>query len=449
MGLDRVAQETSPMVWGPPQVVNSNQIVPGHMASEAEMRQLLQRECDADLAYLFAESNLALKVQYDVVQAGYKAIKTLVGLEESRAAFRTAAIQEFNLDPGGAAGNRLQLATLVGVWETAREQQTREVQVRAEAKALRQPRPISSQENLAMRRVVENLHGKMQDYEVPSMSYLSDKLEELELNNPQASPLDEILSIDDGEEQAIVPAFDVAGRLTVVRRKLKVLMPTGPEDFRLRFKVESNLWMFLAAKCTNRDWLRDMTHGAWLKWVDYFLGREVLLLEVQNGSSLDLTTVVKPEWTILLSYEFKCRKRAFALVRETGVSLVQALVAVTKDGELKNLYFMSPLLLQRRPGNNKRQETDEAGPPQESKKARRLRLKGKGKGKGRESEPAGKGKGKGSGKGELLSKTPDGRLICFAYNSVEGCSRASCAMVHCCRKRGCQQEHPLHLHPRA
>ena len=53
------------------------------------------------------------------------------------------------------------------------------------------------------------------------MSYLSDKLEELELNNPQASPLDEILSIDDGEEQAIIPSFDVAGRLTVVRRKLK------------------------------------------------------------------------------------------------------------------------------------------------------------------------------------------------------------------------------------
>ena len=71
-------------------------------ATEAEMRQLLQRDCDADLAYLFAEANLSLKVQYDVVQAGYKAIKTLVGLEESRAAFRAAAIQEFNLDPTAA-----------------------------------------------------------------------------------------------------------------------------------------------------------------------------------------------------------------------------------------------------------------------------------------------------------------------------------------------------------
>ena len=415
---------------------------------------MLQRDCDADLAYLFAESNLAIAVQYAVVQAGYKAIKTLVGLEESRAAFRVAAIQEFNLDPTAAAGNRLQLATLVGVWETAREQQTREVQVRAEAKALRQPRPISSQENLAMRRVVENLHGRMQDYEVPSMSYLSDKLEELELNNPQASPLDEILSIDDGEEQAIVPAFDVAGRLTVVRRKLKVAMPTGPEDFRLRFKVEANLWMFLAAKYTNRDWLRDMSHGTWLRWVDFFLGREVLLLEVQNGSQPDLTIVVKPEWTILLSYEFKCRKKAFSLVRESGISLSEALLAVTRDGELKNLYFMSPLLLQRRNGGGgKRTEPDDtAAPPAESKRAKKLRLKGKGKGKGTEA-PAGRGKGqgrepKGRSKGELESKTPDGRLICYAYNTPEGCSRASCSMVHCCRKKGCQQEHPLHLHPR-
>ena len=229
--------------------------------SDADMRLHIQQNCDADLAYLFAESGLGLLTQYNVVMAGYKQIRTLVGLEESRAAFRAAAIAEFNLDPAAAAPNRLQLATLVGVWETAREQQTREIQVRAEAKALRQPRPISSQENLAMRRVVESLHGQMMDYEVPSMSYLSDKLEELELNNPQASPLDEILSIDDGEEQAIVPAFDVSGRLTVVRKKLKVLMPVGPEDFRLRFKVEANLWMFLAAKYTNREWLRDMSHS--------------------------------------------------------------------------------------------------------------------------------------------------------------------------------------------
>ena len=416
------------------------------MATEAEMRLLIQQQCDSDLAYLFAEAGLVLKVQFDVVSAGYKAIRTLVGLEESRAAFRTAAIQEFNLDPAAAAGNRLQLATLVGVWETAREQQTREVQVRAEAKALRQPRPISSQENLAMRRVVENLHGKMQDYEVPSMSYLSDKLEELELNNPQASPLDEILSVDDGEEQAIVPAFDTSGRLTVVRKKLKVLMPTGPEDFRLRFKVESNLWMFLAAKYTNRDWLRDMSHGAWLRWVDFFLGREVLLLEVANGTP-DLTTVVRPEWTILLSYEFKCRKKAFSLVRESGISLVQALVDVTKDGELKNLYFMSPLLLQRRGGGTTKRgiEVDlPPPPPGEGRRLKKLRLKGKGKGKGKGKEGP---KGGGKGTSDLVNKTPDGRLICFAYSSPEGCSRTSCSMVHCCRKRGCQGNHPTQQHP--
>ena len=76
------------------------------------------------------------------------------------------------------------MAILVSMWAMAHEQLSREIQVRAESKALRQPRPISQQESLAMRRVIEGQHGKLGDHEVPSMSYISDKLEELELNNP-------------------------------------------------------------------------------------------------------------------------------------------------------------------------------------------------------------------------------------------------------------------------
>ena len=44
----------------------------------------------------------------------------------------------------------------------------------------------------------------------------------------------------------------------------------------------------------------------------------------------------------------------------------------------------------------------------------------------------------------LVSQTPDGREICFAYNA-QGC-RGSCGRVHCCRVRGCHKEHSAREH---
>ena len=43
-----------------------------------------------------------------------------------------------------------------------------------------------------MRRTVEARHGKLPDDEVPGATYLAAKLEEVEQNDPQATPLDEI-----------------------------------------------------------------------------------------------------------------------------------------------------------------------------------------------------------------------------------------------------------------
>ena len=63
----------------------------------------------------------------------------------------------------------------------------------------------------------------------------------------------------------------------------------------------------------------------------------------------------------------------------------------------------------------------------------------------------GKDKSKGTDKGKhrgksLLSRTPDGRNICYAYNNQhEGC-RGECGMVHVCRI--CLGDHPAFRHPR-
>ena len=77
--------------------------------------------------------------------------------------------------------------------------------------------------------------------------------------------------------------------------------------------------------------------------------------------------------------------------------------------------------------------------------ARALRARKGGKDKG--------GKGKSTGKiqvGEswydLVSKTPDGRELCYAYNIKSGCQVKGCQRVHACRVKGCQGSHPAYQH---
>jgi hypothetical protein len=409
--------------------------------TDEAMQVYLQKECDSDLAFLLADGGLSLPVQYRVVHAGYKSLRRFVGLEDTRPLFRQVAVTTFNLDPTASAADRLQLSILLSIYDVAKEQLAREVGLRAEAKALRQPRPVSNQERIAMRRVVEITCGKLSDSEVPAATYLSDKIEELEDNAPQASPLDEILSLEDDEQQLLGAGIDLAGRITVTRKKTKVKMPPGPEELRQRIRVEGHLWIFLSTKFTNRSWLANMSMTPWQKHVDYILGKKCYLLELVHGGLTDAMQI-KPSWHILLEYEFQVRKKAFALVRDDGTPLSEALGKAASDTELRDLHFMAPLLLSSRNGKggkkNHWQEEDAGG--KGGKEGGKKRHKGGGK----------EGKGKGSktkGKSDLLSKTPDGRLICFGYNSTEGCKKPGCSMLHVCRKKGCLQTHPLHEHP--
>ena len=80
----------------------------------------------------------------------------------------------------------------------------------------------------------------------------------------------------------------------------------------------------------------------------------------------------------------------------------------------------------------------------------------RGAGKGKNSKGKGKGhKGKQDKQGggptnalSLVSRTPDQRLICFAYNYPSQTCDGKCNMVHVCRVRGCHAKHPMHQCPK-
>jgi hypothetical protein len=417
--------------------------------TQEEMAKYVAENTDSDLAFIFADSEVGILYQYKIVVAGFRTLKRFSALEESRAALRAALLADFGLDPASSLEARLNVTLIVNAWEAAREQVTREIQMRAEAKALQQPRPVGHTERTAMRRVVEARYGKIPDDEAPGAAYLALKMEEVEQNEPRASPLDEVISIEDGDEYSLGASIDLAGGLRVTRQKAKSSMPGTPEALRRRLRVESNVWLYLSTKFGNRPWLSGLTQRPFMKLADHILGKKGAELEVATPASDNRTeqASLKPPWQLILSYEHELRKRAFYLVREEGQTLEQAIDSAIADQEVRALRFINPLSLLA--SSSKRSRTDTSSEP-----ALKTRAKGKGRGNAKGGKK-GSGKDKDGGSNSKMqmpenyaSRTPDGRLICFKYNRTDGSCSGRCNMLHVCQVKGCHDKHPAYSCPK-
>ena len=183
----------------------------------------------------------------------------------------------------------------------------------------------------------------------------------------------------------------------------------------------------VAAKCRNKPWLQGLELRHFLKYTDYVLGDRCYNLQVV-GPDFE-KVALKPPWTIVLSYELEMRKQAVKEAHRKNTPLHEELEKVTKDAELKELFFTSPVVFARKT----------SGSDEPSWKRPRLDSKGRGKGKDK-----GKTKGK-KGKFILVANAPDGKQICFSYNSPAGCP-GGCGRLHVCRVKGCLKSHPAYQH---
>ena len=420
--------------------------------NDVQFAAYIGEHAEAELAFVLGEVGMPLPLQYLLVHAGYRTVRLLASIEDTKAAVRVAFKDILGVDPAADAEARMQMSLLVLAWDIAQASAKKEIEVRAEAKSLGVQRPVTHNDRLAMRRLLQSRVGAIPDAETPGAAYITTKLEEVELNDPQASPLDEIAHLEHSTDCELTVGVDPQGAFRTVRKKLKVDIPATPEQYRMRMRVESNLWQMIASKFTNRSWLTGLTSADFNKFVDYVLGRKVL--DIETGTSGDgVTHAPKPSWSLVLSYEYHLRKAAFRMIREEGTSLSEALALVVKDAELRNLFFTTPLLLNSALGGTARRssggEDDDAGNNRGKRRRRGLRQppaqappqppaqqdnKGKGKGKG------GKG-GKGDkGNSKLVDKTPDGREFCYRFNTGKPCD-GRCGRVHACRVRGCNALH--------
>ena len=120
---------------------------------------------------------------------------------------------------------RSQIASFVAAWETSKEYMSKEIELKAEAKVLGQPRILQIHERQVMLRAVEAVHGTLGDAECPSPDYLSLKAEETECNEPTAAPLDEIMSKQSSSNSIIQSAVDNTGHIRVTRTKVRRRCP--------------------------------------------------------------------------------------------------------------------------------------------------------------------------------------------------------------------------------
>ena len=139
---------------------------------------------------------------------------------------------------------------------------------------------------------------------------------------------------------------------------------------------------------------------------EYILGERVAGLEIK----FDGIVIATPPWSTVLSYEKELRIAAMDLVTDgEQPTMAAALKAVCRDPHLKQIYFMEPITLKQ----EKAPETTLAVPswsrPTLATPGFAPRFKG--------------GKAGSKGGKSAIKGTPDGRMICYAFNNGENLRR--------------------------
>ena len=169
--------------------------------------------------------------------------------------------------------------------------------------------------------------------------------------------------------------------------------------------------------------------------MDYLLGEKVYQLQIPRGDGSSQTMPANPSWDLMISYEHKLRKEAYRRASREGKSLPATFEEVISDASLKEIHYVTPLTLElarRHTGSS--QGPDKGGSygkwrnNENPGNKQRPGPKGGGKNKSRKGRL-----GADSRAGFVYSTTPDGRQICYAYNSQNGTCRGNCGRVHVCQ----------------
>ena len=210
---------------------------------EAQQKEYVAAHMDSDLQFVLSDSGVSLEGQVAIARR-YGNMRKFRAVGDTRADVRRACLNDFAI-PQDTPESRAETAAMVSAWEVAQEYISKEVEIRAEAKVLGQPRALQVHERQAMLKAVELVYGPLQEAEAPSAEYLSVKAEETETNEPQASSLDEVTSKRDSQTAELQTGLDSSGHIRITKTKVKSKLPATTEEYR----------RVMAARYKSKSWL--------------------------------------------------------------------------------------------------------------------------------------------------------------------------------------------------
>lgn len=268
-----------------------------------------------------------------------------------------------------------------------------------------------------MKKRFETQYYELRDEEVPAKQSLEDLSDQMESGDWRAISLKEIASRADAESDSQWGSLTV-GKLGMVKLKKSAVETPAPKDLeelRQKLKVLGHHFVFLRMLHPTRVELADVTPFTYAAYADYL---RVARLQAEDESGQVFHT---PTLKQVLTYDFYARKKQMELVSPT-TAVGAALREAYNDPTVKERHFTTPLSVsaasQGSSGHRSRSPRGSMPPPHPAFPPRQRGNKGK------------KGKGKGRG---YHTTTPEGRQICFAYNSQYERCDGSCGRVHVCQ----------------
>jgi hypothetical protein len=326
--------------------------------------------------------------------------------------------------PIGVVSN-LHQTMVIACWENAKSRFEQQGKASAEAEASGIPKHRLKADLKSLRRAYVDAHGKMPDDEIPANCYLERILAIVEEDEFEAETLREVLPKDSAEDTDFQTRLATDGSIRVKAIRKSGKLPNDAEELRRCLKIMSHGWQAVKLRHSNRTWLQTISDRVFDKHVTYLLGPHVMGLVAKDASG---NVVHRPPFALIIAYEQRIREKAFTLMEEEDADFAKAFESARNDPITKERYFTTALAIRSHGpteppaggGGGKGRidlqpnETSRAARNKKRKLEMRARLVTR-KGK--------KGKGKG--------KTPDGEMVCFRYNSAQGC-KGECRFKHCC-----------------
>lgn len=401
-------------------------------------RQQLIALLEPDLHGLLERKEVPVLVQALLAQAGCKSLSRFSAIADDRATMRAFEGNTLQID---RAADPMTMAALVDSWEASKVRMEVRHKAEAEASTSNVPIAVNKVEVFDLRKRFERVFYKLEDKVAPASSTLELLFDEVENGEFKVRYLVQFLSRDDAEVDPLGAMIDRTGVVKIRKGYGETTEPKTPEEFRHRLKVLGHAYMMCGLKYPHRPVLQDLEPQDFAILADYLLGDQVMGLRSTDEEG---KVVSAPTLKLVLSYEHQIRKEVTKKMNE-GTTMKTALEQARKDVNIKERYFITPASMNALTALG--QENRSRSPRGYSHRWESNQRWDHGQWQdGGDRKGKGKGKTKHKGKrdySDLHSKTPDGREICYKWNSMKERCRFKCGRVHVCQR--CLGDHPLHM----